>query len=127
MIKNAKIGFLKLPSYGLPIIPPVPCVQHQHICISPLRRSPIHLIQFQSRLNLRWGSSRAAALRHEKRRPIVFYSAVKILELEDQESVVFRNRTAIHFIDRVLIGFCRSKHAKERFPLVSSNRIANEN
>lgn len=35
-------------SNGLPVIPPVPSIENQHICISPLVRSPVNSIHFQS-------------------------------------------------------------------------------
>lgn len=116
-----------LPSNGLLVVPPMAGVEDQQIGIFPPKWIPIHSIQLKGCLDVLRRPGRRPALYDEERRSVVLNGTIVILELEYQETFMLCNRISIHFIYWIFISNCRSKHAEEWFPLVSSDRIAHEN
>lgn len=90
---------INIPFNGLLIIPPMPCIENQNICIFPFQRAPIHLINFQGNSYIWWRFSRRSSLRHKKWSPIVLHCAIIIHKLKDQKPFVLCYWAAIHFID----------------------------
>ena len=70
---------LKLPSYGLPIVPPMARVNNSHIRIFPLGGSPVQCIHSYSHHHLIRSSGRGPTLYHQKWSPK--YSTVQFKSL----------------------------------------------
>jgi len=98
-------------------------VENQYVSILPFTpvRHPIHGIHSNCVLNNLRGSSWRTALKDYKRGSVVFHGAIVVSKVENQETHVLCDGTAINFIDSALVINSSRKHAKQRLPLVPSN------
>ena len=109
--------------YCFVLVPPVPCAENKNICSNPVLGEPVELVELNCGPDVAWCILRWMPYRDEEGCPVIFNCEVVVLESHGEETFVLCNGVPLYFIDSRLVGYCFSKHAQQRFPLVPSDRV----
>ncbi|KAG6524645.1 hypothetical protein ZIOFF_014580 [Zingiber officinale] len=115
-----------LRSGGLLLVPPMAGVEDQHVGVHPALGLPVERVEVDGAPDLARGGRRRPADGGEERGAVVLHREVVVAEDDGEEALVLRYGAAVLLVDARLVDRRFGQQAHERLPLVSPDRIADE-